>query len=251
MGTAYLIEHPPRIRQFKPRGTTPSGVVILHTAENVPDTIGIDSGAEGVAAFIAARTTPGSYHELCDSDSALTIVPWAQQAYGEGTGTNPHAFHISAATQAHRWGSLPKEWRDATVANMARSADEFRRYCETHHGFTIPPRWVTAAEARQRKEGFTTHGAMDPERRTDPGKDFPRGQFLELYVAYGAPDAPPVPTRGERVDRALRKLSAAIREVEAALPADGPRGAKLDTAEATLRLGRRQLRNISILDKKE
>ena len=56
---AYLITHPPRVRQFSERGTTPSGVVVVHTAESTPDWVGPDAGAENVAAtFTALCVTP-------------------------------------------------------------------------------------------------------------------------------------------------------------------------------------------------
>jgi hypothetical protein len=180
--TAYLVTHPPRIRQFRDRGTAPSGVVVVHTAESYPDEHGPDDGAENVARFIQGRITYGSYHHLADSDSIVRLVPYSQQAYGDGTGSNPHAYHVSAATQAHRWPALSPEWRDATVRNMARAAARYARWLRAEHGITIPARRISRAQSDARIPGFISHAERDPGRRTDPGADFPWELFLDNYA---------------------------------------------------------------------
>lgn len=244
--TAYLDEHPPRVRQFRDRGTTASGVIVIHTAESAPDTTGMDLGAEGVARFIQQRTTYGSYHWLADSDTLINVVRMDQQAYGDGTGSNPHAIHISAATQAARWPTLPEAWVEATVVNMARAAARADAYVHSLHGVHIPARRITRAESDRRVEGFISHGERDPGRRTDPGPAFPWKLFLDSYeeLVFGDPK----PTRGARVDEALRKVSAAIAALDEADPSDGPRGAKITKAETGLRAVRRDLRSIAYLN---
>lgn len=179
---AYLDDHPPRIRQFRDRGTTASGVIVIHTAESYPDEDGPDTGAENVARFIQSRTTYGSYHWLADSDSLINVVRMDQQAYGDGTGSNPHAIHISAATQAHRWPTLPQEWREATVRNMACAAARADAYIYDLHGVHIPARRITRAQSDQRVEGFISHAERDPARRSDPGAGFPWDLFLATYA---------------------------------------------------------------------
>lgn len=189
--TAYLIEHPPAVRQFRhPRRATPSGVVVVHTAESPPDTVGPDAGAENVAAFIARRTDFGSYHDLCDADTIIQLVPYDAEAFHDGTGSNPHSYGVSAATQAHRWPELPPEWTDATVRNMARAAARYARWIKAEHGVTIPARRITRAQSEARIPGFISHGERDPGRRTDPGSAFPWSRFLTYYTAELTP-APP------------------------------------------------------------
>lgn len=247
--TAYLIEHPPRVRQFRPRGTTISGVVVLHTAESAPDTTGTDLGAEGVARFIQGRTDYGSYHWLADSDSLIELVPMREmQAYGDGTGSNPHAIHISAATQAHRWADLPKDWVEGTVENMALAAHRASNLLEEVHGTRIPARRITRPMSERRVEGFITHAERDPERRGDPGKDFPWVMFWRFYgeLENPKPDAV-VTTRGARVDTALKRTSAALTALEKA-QGKGKRSAELEKAEAELREARRALRAVSIIN---
>lgn len=244
--TAYLVENPPKQRQFKARGTTPSGVVVVHTAESVPDTVGPDSGAEGVARFIRNRSDFGSYHDLCDSDGIVQLVPYNMQAYGDGTGTNPHAYHVSAATQAAKWATLPREWRDDTVRNMARAAARFNAFCKANHGFTIPARRVTRDQSSNRVEGFISHAERDPGRRSDPGKGFAWDLFLETYsdLAFPKPDAP---TRGPRIDRALRNLNRVLVDLDEA-HGSGARGALIDLAERRATLARRDLRRVKFLE---
>jgi hypothetical protein len=196
--TAYLITHPPKIRQFRDRGTTPSGVCVVHTAESTPDWVGHDTGAEGVANFISGRTDYGSYHDLTDSDSIVQLVPYGQQAYGDGTGSNPHAYHVSAATQAAKWNQASKEWREATVRNMAKAAARYARWIKREHGVTIPARRITRAQSEARVPGFISHGERDPGRRTDPGPDFPWDLFLTTYAAeMGTPQEDDMPAYSE------------------------------------------------------
>lgn len=243
---AYLVEHPPVQRQFKDRGTKPSGVCIVHTAESAPDTVGPDDGAENVAAWIARRTDFGSYHDLADSDSGLQLVPYAMQAYGDGTGSNPHAYHVSAATQAHRWASLPSAWRASTATNMGRRAARYAKWIKSEHGVIIPARRITRAQSDARVPGFLTHAERDPERRSDPGKDFPWDAFWE---GFEGGQSVPMPTRGEAVEKAIVLTRRAKEELEDAI--GGPaRRAELEAAEDAVAQALRQLRNIKILNTK-
>lgn len=190
---AYLIDHPPVRRQFKDRGRAPTGLIVLHTAENMPDWVAADTGAEGVARFIQGRTDPGSYHEVVDSDSIVLLVPFHFQAYGDGTGSNPFAIHVSAATQAAKWNAAPAQWRRETVRNMAEAAARGARWLKAEHGITVPAKRITKAQSDAGQAGFIPHGDRDPDRRTDPGKDFPWDHFLSDFQEFM--DPPKRPTR--------------------------------------------------------
>lgn len=190
--TAYLIENPPHQRQFRDRGTKPSGLIVLHTAENTPDWVGPDAGAEQVARFIQGRSDYGSYHWLVDSDSIIDLVPLHLQAYGDGTGSNPFAIHVSAATQAAKWGPASPEWREETVLNMAAAAARSARWLKAEHGVTVPAKLITREASDARQPGFITHALRDPARRSDPGVGFPMDRFLEAYKEMLDP-RPPTP----------------------------------------------------------
>ena len=102
---AYLDDHPnPNTpQQRRPRRAPLSGTVGVHTAESIMDTIGPDTGAENVAAFIASRSDYGSYHVLVDSDSVVVMAgddaeTWhIAESDNFGYGMNSHSWGISAA----------------------------------------------------------------------------------------------------------------------------------------------------------
>ncbi len=179
--TAYLIENPPHSQQFRARRGKYTGCTVVHTAENTPDWVDHDTGAEGVARFIQGRSTPGCYHWLVDSDSIIHMVPLALACYGDATGSNEFAVHISAATQAAKWNQAPKEWREETVRNMAAAAARTARWAKRKHGIIIPAKRITKAESDAGKPGFIAHAQRDPARRTDPGADFPWDMFFSEY----------------------------------------------------------------------
>lgn len=206
---AYLIDHPPKTRQFRDRTDRPSGVVVVHTAESTPDWVDHDSGAENVASFIANRTDYGSYHSLSDSDSIVPLVPWSMCAYHDGTGSNDHSVGISAATQAAKWMAAPERWRIATVINMATAAADYAKWLKRQRGIDIPARRISRAQSEAKTPGFISHAERDPSRRTDPGAEFPWDFFLDSYDKIMRGETP----GGDWFDMAtLAELKQAVRE---------------------------------------
>jgi N-acetyl-anhydromuramyl-L-alanine amidase AmpD len=182
--SVYLIDHPPAVRQYRsPRRATPSGVIVVHTAESFPDENPPDTGAENVAAFIARRTNYGSYHDLVDSDTIIQLVRYSDEAFHDATGSNPHSYGVSAATQAAKWSQLRPSWVDATVRNMAAASARYARWLRAQRGITIPARVITREQSENRVPGFISHAKRDPDRRTDPGATFPWNQFLGDFAA--------------------------------------------------------------------
>jgi hypothetical protein len=182
MPDAYLRIHPPRRSQYRsPRRSKPSGVIVVHTAESVPDTVATDGGAEGVANFIKNRETPGSYHDLCDSDSSILMVRYEDEAFQDGTGSNPHALSVSAATRADFWPFAPASWRARTLQNMAKAAQRQAAWVKAETGIVVPARIITRTQSESRIPGFISHGARDPGRRSDPGF---RPEEWDLFFYY-------------------------------------------------------------------
>jgi hypothetical protein len=193
---SYLIDNPPRRSQYRrPRREEPSGVIAVHTAENAPDLVAFDGGAEAVARFIRDRSDPGSYHELVDSDSGINLVPYDAEAFHDGTGTNPHSLGLSFATRADVWPLAPQAWRDGAIEQGAQRAFNMARWIRHRTGIVVPARRISAAQARARVPGFVTHAELDPGRRSDPGRAFPFDQFLGRFdeLMGGAPAPAPVP----------------------------------------------------------
>jgi len=179
----YLEENPPAVSQFRrTRRATPSGVIVLHTAESFADVNPPDNGAENVARFIANRTNFGSYHVIADADSAIQLCEWWWEAWHVATHKmNHHSVGISLAAEAAKWDRYPNSWVDAAIDNAARTAAVYAQWIKSNHGVDIPAERISATKAINKTPGFTTHGELDPGRRSDPGADFPWSTFLDRY----------------------------------------------------------------------
>lgn len=181
--TTYLEEHPPKVRQFRrPRRAVPSGLIVVHTAESILDRIAPDTGAENVAAFIANRSDYGSYHTVVDSDSRVRLVPYDAEAFGDATGSNLFAIHISFACKATDWPVMEPRRRRAFLRQGAMAAAEAAAWLRATHGVEVPPARIDRPASDRREPGFISHAQRDPDRRTDPGKGFPWAAFLGEFV---------------------------------------------------------------------
>lgn len=214
---AWLVTHPPARSQYRhPRRADPSGVIAMHTAENTPDFVAFDGGAEAVANFIRTRDTPGSYCDLVDSDSCMHLVRYLDEAFHDGTGTNPHSYGLSIATRADVWPFAPQAWRDGAIEQAAQAAGRYAHWLRDRSGIVIPAVRITADQARARTPGFVTHALLDPTRRSDPGRDFPWAQFLTRYTEIMEDDDMPT---AEEIAEAMRPV---IREeIDASLVSRG------------------------------
>lgn len=171
MSEYFLLQKPNKYKQYREtrrNGARPTGLIVVHTAENTPDTLGPDSGAENVASWIRdGRTDAGAYHRLVDSDSIIKMAPFAYEAWHCRI-TNNYSVGISAATRADSWNKLPAERRLAMLRNLAKAGAEAVQWAKKSLGIAVPPRWVARAEALAGKPGFIRHGDTDPGRRSDP-----------------------------------------------------------------------------------
>lgn len=201
MTDAYLRRHKPARSQYRsPRRLDRSplpgrctGLVVLHTAESILDTVGPDTGAENVARYMVTRTTPGSYHDLADADSNLTLVRYADEAYQDGTGSNPYALSISFALKAADWPRLSPARRAAFLEQGAAAFARQQAWLDAHRYPRTLLRRVTRAQSAAGASGFVTHGDRDPGRRSDPGAAFPWDEWLAACLTAVTP-AKPAPT---------------------------------------------------------
>lgn len=210
---AYLDEHPPARRQFRARGEKPSGLIVVHTAESILDAVGPDTGAEAVADFIRRRADPGSYHRIADSDSRVDLVRFSQAAYGDGTGSNEFAIHVSFALKAADWTRLTLDERRAFIKQGALAVAEAMTWLKVEHGIVVPLRRVSRADSEARKPGFISHGERDPGRRSDPGADFPWEMLFDEVEALVYPKPDPKEVNRAKIDQ---KLDEAIADVKGA-----------------------------------
>lgn len=180
---AYLTDHPPvRDQWYAKRNRPLTGCTVLHTAEGVMDTVGPDTGAEAIAEFIRTRTTPGSYHDLVDSDSWIRLVELGHAAYHDGTGSNNWALSISFACRTSDWRRMTPERRAGFLRQGARAFVAQQAYRRAIGAPLTELRLITKAASDRGESGFTYHGLRDPGRRTDPGVHepdlFPIAEFL-------------------------------------------------------------------------
>lgn len=189
----YLIDNPPRRSQFRhPRRAPLSGVVVVHTAEGVMDTVGMDTGAENVASFISRRTDPGSYHELVDSDSHVALIPDDCEAFHVATDHhNWHSWGISAACRTVDWDPA-HWWTEQTIARMGERICEFWE----RNGWNpvVNARWISRSDALNRVPGLVCHGTLQPRDRTDAWVLARyRGQLERMLIEAIATAARPTP----------------------------------------------------------
>ncbi len=181
----YLEDHPPkRARgQFRVgRRAKVKPVIVVHTAESGTDLEGPDLKAENVARFIRTRSNAGSYHLIGDADSIIQLVDFGNEAYGDGTGSNPWAIHISLAMNAADWPTLTPARRDEFIDSAARMAMIAGDWLITQGLERPAAQWLTKAESDMTNAtGFISHARRDPTRRSDPGKHFPWPEFLIRY----------------------------------------------------------------------
>lgn len=194
----YLQQNRTARSQFRaPRRAKPTGLVVAHTAENVMDSVGPDTGAENVAAFICRRTDPGSYHDLVDSDSPIHLVDYAHEAFQDGTGSNPYALSLSFALKASDWPRLSSKQRDAFLTQGARAFHRQQAWLAANGYPLTPLRRVTRAQSSAGMAGFISHAERDPARRKDPGASFPWARFFAIAADLAAPT--PVQPTGRKV----------------------------------------------------
>lgn len=186
---AYLEVHPPARSQFRhPRRDALSGVIVVHTAESVMDSVGPDTGAENVAGWIATRTDgPGSYHDVADADTIVHVVDYDDEAYHDGTGSNRHSLGLSFAVRTTDWAKMTAEQRARFIDNGAQAAARMARHVLDRSGVTVPARRINRAQSEARQPGFISHAERDPDRRSDPGNkagQFPWDDFLDRFAHH-------------------------------------------------------------------
>ena len=167
------------------RGTI--SCIVLHTTENNPGN-GI---AMNVARWQASTApAPSSYHKLVDTHNIVQTVLDNQTAF-HAVGFNSRGLGLSFATWASSWG------RDRTTdaRMLERGAWVAAQWCKRYN---IPVRLITKAEGERGVKGFITHAAVDPGRRSDPGRNFPMERFFSLVRGYingikPAPEPEPEP----------------------------------------------------------
>ena len=194
-------------------------VIVVHTAENLPDISGEDMGAENVARFLSTTDRAASYHTVVDADSTVRLLPTSYTAFGVRSFNSP-ALHLSFATRAAEWATLPQDRVNAAIRN---GAIEAKRWVDD---FDIPTVRINVTEAHSGHTGFVSHAQMDPTRRSDPGADFPWDLFMTLISGDPPPPAAtPQPDDGTLV---FGNVGAEVEDLQRFLAANGSPRLKVD-----------------------
>src|SRR5690606_6636543 len=64
------------------------------------------------------------------------------------------------------------------------------RWVERTRKIKVPAKRISKADSDRGLPGFIAHGTRDPGRRSDPGADFPWGEFLAAFVDEIQPAKP-------------------------------------------------------------
>lgn len=173
----YLFDHPQAVQQYHPGRNSSgwTGGVLIHTAENVMDSVGEDTGAENVAAYICRRTDYGSYHILADSDSAIQMLPPTATAFHcAAQGYNSTTVGVSYACRTVDLDPTSDWFRKATDQIAAVLVDWWRTA-----GFDpMQAQFIAAPQTRERL-GLSTHGEAQPVDRSDAWTRRPDRHHLE------------------------------------------------------------------------
>lgn len=165
---------------------------VQHITAGLSDYIAPDMSADNTQNWGKNPASNVSWHDICDSDSAITCLPGSYTAW-HAAGYNSRSIGQEIGTGSTDWNAksrLYQAWVEAVLKNSAKLwAPHVIKY-------GIPLRKVTKAQVdaelakgRNAKPlGFIGHGDLDPRNRTDPGlykgKDtFPWERLFQLIAA--------------------------------------------------------------------
>lgn len=141
-------------------------LIVVHTAEALDPVLEDgDSTAENVANYLSTVKRKASAHVVVDTDSEIVLLPDEAVAF-HCAGYNSRSLGLEIAYRAKLWGQDSE--REAALIDLAA-----RVVCRWVQRWEIPLRKLPAKEARRGAKGISSHAALDPARRTDPGENFP------------------------------------------------------------------------------
>lgn len=165
--------------------------VVMHVTAGLQGRpAGADSSAEQTAKYAATTDRAVSWHSGSDTDSHLQLLPDSFTAF--------HCQGYNSRTIGHEISKRDVSWADEDPLWVTKTLEQAVASLRGRvKALGIPPRWASKAELDRAiatngpPVGFVDHSALDPDRRQDPGRDFPRNRFLSLLLLGGRPATPP------------------------------------------------------------
>lgn len=191
----YLLDHP------NPHGphyyTTRKGSVlacVVHITAGLQDYDGgDDDSAEKTARYAATTDRAVSWHSGSDTDSNLLLLPDSYTAF-QCQGYNSRTIGHEISKKDVKWADEDPQWVTRTLRQAASCLRPRLK------ALGIPLRHATKAELDRaiqvggKPVGLIDHSRLDPDRRSDPGPDFPWSRFINLLIGDPTPAPVPVPT---------------------------------------------------------
>lgn len=197
----WLLDHRnPYGNHFYPTRNRKLKAIVVHCTAGLEDLDlkGPDNSAEGTARYAATTLRDVSWHSGSDTDTFIDLLPYSYTAW--------QCVNYNSSTAGHEisklnmdWNAVSKQWRDRVLFVTALGPDGKGGLRKKAVENGIPFRRATKAELDHAiatdgpPVGFISHADLDPSRRTDPGRNFPWSQFLNLLKAPGQLPVPPNP----------------------------------------------------------
>lgn len=149
-------------------------LIVVHTAESLPDYTGPDTSGESLALYASTTDRAVSWHSTADSDGLIPMLPDNYTAF-HVVDYNRCSIGVEFSTQAGRWYELSLKYPLWYANIMAQGANQVAWWCKV---YGIAPRRLTKAQADKGERGVVAHADLDPGRRSDPGAAFAWERFL-------------------------------------------------------------------------
>lgn len=167
------VKHGPK---WYPSRRKPVRLAVMHITAGLEQMRQVsDDSAEATARYCANTDRKVSWHSGVDWDSVIDLLPPDYTAF-HCQGYNSESLGMEISKRTTDWSDAPQWWVDRVLANAARKGAEWART------YGIPVRRLTLAQVQAGAGGFVDHSTLDPDRRTDPGANFPWARFLDLVT---------------------------------------------------------------------